>query len=65
MVEAGQKEEGLTGCWLVIHVVVGLIDGRSLVLWLTNHRRSGRRVDVGQDAAGDSLRDGNITGGLN
>lgn len=46
----------LTGCGLVGHVVVVLVDGRSLVLWLTNHRSRRWRVDVGQDTAGDSLR---------
>lgn len=46
----------LTGCGRVLHVALVLVDGWSLVLGLANHRGGGRRIDIGQDAAGDSLR---------
>lgn len=45
----------------MINVAVVLVDGWGLVLWLTNHRSHRWRVDVGKNAAGDSLRKQNIT----
>lgn len=46
----------LTGCGCVLHVALVLVDGWGLVLGLANYRGGRRRTDVGQDAAGDSLR---------